>query len=82
MTGDTKVVNRGKGDGVFINSTGIGLIPAGVEVSPKRARPGDLVVINGAIAAKADTLGIETPVNLMLTRLVKALEETAASRCG
>jgi len=50
MTGDTKVVNRGKGDGVFINTTGLGLIPAGVQVSPKRARPGDVVLINGAIA--------------------------------
>ncbi len=50
VTGDTKVVNRGKGDGVFINTTGLGLIPAGVQVSPKRARPGDVVLINGAIA--------------------------------
>jgi len=50
MTGDTKVVDRGKGDGVFINTTGLGLVPAGVHVSPRRARPGDLVLINGAIA--------------------------------
>jgi len=50
MTGDTKVVDRGKGDGVFINTTGLGLIPAGVHVSPRRARPGDVVLINGAIA--------------------------------
>ncbi|MDT8335361.1 MAG: hypothetical protein RQ753_06665, partial [Desulfurivibrionaceae bacterium] len=46
----TKVVDRGKGDGVFINTTGLGLIPAGVHVSPRRARPGDVVLINGAIA--------------------------------
>jgi hydrogenase expression/formation protein HypE len=50
VTGDTKVVDRGKGDGVFINTTGLGLIPAGVHVSPRRARPGDLVLVNGAIA--------------------------------
>jgi hydrogenase expression/formation protein HypE len=50
VTGDTKVVNRGKGDGVFINTTGLGLIPAGVHVSPRRARPGDVVLISGAIA--------------------------------
>ncbi len=50
VTGDTKVVERGKGDGVFINTTGLGLIPAGVRVSPRRAQPGDLVLINGAIA--------------------------------
>jgi hydrogenase expression/formation protein HypE len=50
MTGDTKVVDRGKGDGVFINTTGLGLIPAGIHISPRRARPGDVVLINGAIA--------------------------------
>jgi hydrogenase expression/formation protein HypE len=50
VTGDTKVVDRGKGDGVFINTTGLGLIPDGVHVSPRRARPGDLVLVNGAIA--------------------------------
>jgi hydrogenase expression/formation protein HypE len=50
VTGDTKVVDRGKGDGVFINTTGLGLIPAGVHVSPRRACPGDVVLINGAIA--------------------------------
>lgn len=50
VTGDTKVLDRGKGDGVFINTTGVGLIPTGVNISPRRARPGDLVLINGAIA--------------------------------
>jgi len=50
VTGDTKVVDRGKGDGVFINTTGLGLIPTGVRVSPQRVRPGDVVLINGAIA--------------------------------
>lgn len=50
VTGDTKVVDRGKGDGVFINITGLGTIPAGVHVTPRRAQPGDVVLINGAIA--------------------------------
>ncbi len=50
VTGDTKVVDRGKGDGVFINTAGLGLIAAGVHISPQRARPGDVVLINGAIA--------------------------------
>jgi len=50
VTGDTKVVDRGKGDGVYINTTGLGLVPAGVDVGPHRARPGDVVVINGPIA--------------------------------
>ena len=50
VTGDTKVVERGKGDGIYINTSGIGVIPAGIEISPGRARPGDLVLINGPIA--------------------------------
>jgi hydrogenase expression/formation protein HypE len=50
VTGDTKVVERGKGDGMFINTSGIGLVPDGIYVSPRRARPGDAVLINGAIA--------------------------------
>lgn len=50
VTGDTKVVDRGKGDGIFINTTGIGLIPPGIHISPGRAKPGDLILINGAIA--------------------------------
>jgi hydrogenase expression/formation protein HypE len=49
-TGDTKVVDRGKGDGVFINTTGLGLIPSSIHVAPQRARPGDVVLISGAIA--------------------------------
>ncbi len=50
VTGDTKVVERGKGDNVFINTTGLGRIPEGVVLSPQRAAPGDVVLINGAIA--------------------------------
>lgn len=50
VTGDTKVVDRGKGDGLYINTTGLGLISAGVAISPKRARPGDVVLISGSIA--------------------------------
>ncbi len=51
VTGDTKVVDRGKGDGIFINTAGIGIIPPGVEIAPTRARPGDVVLLNGPIAA-------------------------------
>ncbi len=50
VTGDTKVVDKGKGDGIFITTTGVGWIPEGVHISPTRARPGDAVLINGAIA--------------------------------
>jgi hydrogenase expression/formation protein HypE len=47
VTGDTKVVDRGKGDGIFITTTGVGLVPAGVEIAPSRVRPGDLVLLSG-----------------------------------
>jgi hydrogenase expression/formation protein HypE len=50
VTGDTKVVDRGKGDGVFINTTGIGLVPEGVTIRPSAARPGDAVLVSGRIA--------------------------------
>ena len=47
VTGDTKVVDRGKGDQVFINTTGIGLIPPGVNISASRAQPGDVILLSG-----------------------------------
>jgi len=50
VTGDTKVVDRGKGDGVYINTTGVGWVPSGVEISPRHARPGDVVLVSGEIA--------------------------------
>jgi hydrogenase expression/formation protein HypE len=49
VTGDTKVVERGKGDGVFINTTGIGVVAPGVELSANYARPGDKVLLSGSI---------------------------------
>lgn len=49
VAGDTKVVDKGHGDGVFINTTGIGFVPDGVHIGPDRARPGDCVLVNGAI---------------------------------
>ncbi|MFI6448210.1 hydrogenase expression/formation protein HypE [Kitasatospora sp. NPDC050543] len=48
-TGDTKVVEAGHGDGVYINTAGIGLIPAGVDLRPERVVPGDVVIVSGAI---------------------------------
>ncbi|HVP14996.1 MAG TPA: hydrogenase expression/formation protein HypE [Terriglobales bacterium] len=50
VTGDTKVVDRGKGDGVFINTAGVGLVPGGIHIAPGRARPGDAVLLSGRIA--------------------------------
>ena len=49
VTGDTKVVGRGAGDGVYINTAGIGLIPDAVDLRPSRVRPGDAVIISGDI---------------------------------
>ncbi len=49
VTGDTKVVDKGKGDGIYINTAGIGIIPAGIEISPSRVREGDAVVLSGDI---------------------------------
>jgi len=50
VTGDTKVVEKGSGDELFINTTGIGLVPAKLELSANRARPGDKVLLSGSIA--------------------------------
>jgi hydrogenase expression/formation protein HypE len=50
VTGDTKVVDRGKGDGVFIGTTGLGRVLPGIEIGPPRARPGDVVLVSGGIA--------------------------------
>lgn len=50
VTGDTKVVDRGKGDKIFINTSGIGVVPAGVNIDPRRAKPGDDIILSGYIA--------------------------------
>ncbi len=69
ITGDTKVVERGKGDGIFINTTGIGTVPAGLELSADRALPGDKVIVSGtigehgiAILAQREGLEFETTI--------------------
>lgn len=49
VAGDTKVVERGKGDGIFINTSGIGVIKGGVELSPKRVEVGDKIIVSGSI---------------------------------
>ena len=49
VTGDTKVVERGHGDGVYVNTSGLGRIPEGVDARPQRARPGDAVLVSGTL---------------------------------
>ncbi|WP_295381879.1 hydrogenase expression/formation protein HypE [Pseudacidovorax intermedius] len=69
ITGDTKVVEQGKGDGVFISTTGIGVMPAGVDVSGANARPGDVVLLSGtigdhgvAVMSQRESLEFETTI--------------------
>jgi hydrogenase expression/formation protein HypE len=69
VTGDTKVVEKGSGDQLFINTTGLGVVPAGLELSASRARPGDKVLLSGsigehgiAILAQREGLEFECPV--------------------
>ena len=70
VTGDTKVVDRGKGDGIFINTAGIGLVDPGVDIRPSRVRPGDAVLVSGdlgrhgvAILSVREGLSFETPIS-------------------
>ena len=49
VTGDTKVVNRGKGDGIFINTSGVGVLPAGVNLGGQFIQPGDKVLVSGTL---------------------------------
>jgi len=69
VTGDTKVVNRGGVDKVFINTSGIGIVPEGVELGPHRIRPGDRILLSGdlgdhgmAVLAQREGLAFDTPV--------------------
>ena len=47
VTGDTKVVDRGKGDGIFINTAGIGVVPPGARIGPQEVKPGDRILLSG-----------------------------------
>ena len=69
ITGDTKVVEKGKGDGVFITTTGIGVVPEGINISGDLARPGDVILVNGsmgdhgvAIMSSRENLEFETTI--------------------
>jgi hydrogenase expression/formation protein HypE len=69
VTGDTKVVEKGKGDGVFITTTGVGLVPDGIEISGDRAQPGDAILVSGtlgdhgiAILSQRENLSFDTQI--------------------
>ncbi|MEJ1382926.1 MAG: hydrogenase expression/formation protein HypE [Candidatus Sedimenticola sp. (ex Thyasira tokunagai)] len=69
VTGDTKVVEKGKGDGIFITTTGIGVVPEGVEISGDLARQGDAILVSGslgdhgvAIMSSRENLEFETTI--------------------
>jgi hydrogenase expression/formation protein HypE len=86
VTGDTKVVDRGKGDGIFITTSGIGAVEAASEIDPRKARPGDKIIVNGPIAVHGiaimsvrEGLEFETeirsdtaPLNGLVERILKA----------
>ncbi|WP_396268719.1 hydrogenase expression/formation protein HypE [Ideonella sp.] len=83
VTGDTKVVEQGKGDGVFISTTGVGAVPAGRRLSGSLARAGDVVLVSGtmgehgvAVLSKRESLEFETAIesdSAALHTLVAAL---------
>ncbi|MGE5123170.1 MAG: hydrogenase expression/formation protein HypE [Acidobacteriaceae bacterium] len=86
IAGDTKVVQNGKADGLYINTTGIGLIPEGVNISGTRAQPGDVIILSGtigdhgiAVLAARGELKFETelcsdvaPLNGLVTAMLEA----------
>ena len=92
VTGDTKVVEKGSGDGLFINTTGIGLVPQDLELSANRARPGDKVILSGyigdhGIAILAQREGLEFESNIksdsapLHTLVAEMLKVTLNIRC-
>ena len=69
VTGDTKVVERGHGDGVYISTTGIGVVADGVQLCGSQARPGDAILVSGtlgehgmAVMSQRDNLGFASPI--------------------
>lgn len=94
VAGDTKVVERGKCDKIFINTSGIGVIPESVHIAPDRVRPGDVVICSAPIGAHGvtilsarESLGFETrlesdsrALNNMLSYLLNTIEEVHVLR--
>ncbi len=74
VTGDTKVVDRGKGDGIFINTAGVGLVEHGLTIGPSAVRPGDAVLLSGDIGRHG--------IAIMATREGLAFESAIESDCA
>ena len=88
VTGDTKVVERGKADGVFISTAGVGVVPDGLVLSGDRARPGDKVIVSGsmgdhgvAIMSSRENLTFETEI-LSDSAALNGLVETMVAAAG
>ncbi len=92
VTGDTKVVERGKADGIYINTCGVGVLPEGVRLSGANCRPGDVIAISGdigdhgvAVMSQRVNLGFETGVesdSASLNHLTeKLVAEIPSLRC-
>jgi hydrogenase expression/formation protein HypE len=92
VTGDTKVVEKGKGDGLFINTTGLGVVPDGLDLSADHARPGDKVLLSGpigdhgiAILAQREGLEFETTIEsdsaALHTLVADMLQVSGEIRC-
>ena len=69
VTGDTKVVERGRGDGLYVNTAGIGTVDHGLRIAPASVRPGDAVIVSGdvgrhgmAVMAAREGIGFEAPI--------------------
>jgi hydrogenase expression/formation protein HypE len=94
VAGDTKVVERGHGDGIYINTAGVGVVMEGVDVGPDRAQPGDVVLLNGAVGdhgiavlSQREGLAFETelisdsaPLNGLVEALLAAAPHTHCLR--
>lgn len=86
VTGDTKVVERGKGDGVFITTTGVGVVPEGIDISGDKAQVGDVILINGsigdhgvAIMSSRENLEFETTIESDSAALHDLIAEMVAA---
>ena len=89
VTGDTKVVEKGKGDGIFINTAGVGVIEHGTGLSPAGIRPGDRIVVSGdigrhgiAILAARESLGFETRIESDCAPLAAPVQALLAAGVG